>query len=179
MAYIKKIIGKRIALGIMEADGAERCAKWMNDLTVTDNLGTTFNIYTVEAEKNWIINNAREYQFAIIRLEDEQWIGNCGLHAINQISQCAEVGIFIGDDENRNQGYGREALSLLIDYAFDSLNLHSLMLQVFSFNEQAISCYKKVGFEEMGRRRESYYAKGQFHDTVYMDILREDWRKRC
>lgn len=154
MAYIKKIIGKRIALGIMEANEAERCAKWMNDLTVTDNLGTTFNIYTVEAEKNWIINNAREHQFAIIRLEDEQWIGNCGLHAINQISQYAEVGIFIGDDENRNQGYGREALSLLIDYAFDSLNLHSLMLQVFSFNEQAISCYKKVGFEEMGRRRE-------------------------
>jgi RimJ/RimL family protein N-acetyltransferase len=46
------------------------------------------------------------------------------------------------------------------------------MLKVFSFNERAINCYKKVGFKEIGRRRQSYYLKGQFHDEVYMDILK-------
>ena len=49
------------------------------------------------------------------------------------------------------------------------------MLKVFSFNERAISCYKKVGFKEMGRRRQSYYLKGKFYNDVYMDILREEF----
>lgn len=48
------------------------------------------------------------------------------------------------------------------------------MLTFFSFNKRAISCYKKVGFKEIVRRRQCYYLKGEFYDEVYMDILREE-----
>ncbi len=109
-----------------------------------------------------------------MRLEDDKLIGNCSIHEIDQLRQCAEVGLFIGDEENRNKGYGKEVLNLLLNYGFDYLNLNNIMLKVFSFNERAINCYKKVGFKEIGRRRQSYYLKGKFYDTVYMDILREE-----
>ena len=39
------------------------------------------------------------------------------------------------------------------------------------FNERAINCYKKVGFKEYGRRRESYFLDGKYYDHIYMDIL--------
>jgi RimJ/RimL family protein N-acetyltransferase len=91
---------------------------------------------------------------------------------VDQIRQCAEVGLLIGEEENRSKGYGEEVLKLLLDYGFQYLNLNNVMLRVFSFNERAIQCYKKVGFKEMGRRRQSYYLKGKFHDEVYMDILK-------
>ena len=88
--------------------------------------------------------------------------------------QCAEVGLFIGDEENRNKGYGAEALNLLLDYCFDYLNVNNVMLKVFSFNERAINCYRKLGFKEIGRRRQSYYLKGKFYDQVFMDILKSE-----
>ena len=78
-----------------------------------------------------------------MRLEDDKLIGNCSIHEIDQLRQCAEVGLFIGDEENRNKGYGKEVLNLLLNYGFDYLNLNNIMLKVFSFNERAINCYKK------------------------------------
>ena len=177
MSYIKKIVGKRIALAIMRVEDTEQYVTWMSQLDMTDNLGSSARIVTIEDERQWILSEANHYQFAIIRLEDECLLGNCGIHTINSISQCAEIGIFIGEEANRNQGYGQEALELLLRYAFDYLNLHNIMLKVFAFNERAIKCYKKIGFQEIGRRRQSYYTKGKFHDEVYMDILKEDWKK--
>jgi RimJ/RimL family protein N-acetyltransferase len=158
----------------MCVEDVETYVRWMNDSNVTDGTGSSSRVISMENEKVWLSQNTGQYQFAIIRLEDNKLIGNCGFHEMNQLRQCTEVGLFIGDEEDRDKGYGKEALSLLIDYGFNYLNLNNIMLRVFSFNTQAINCYKKVGFQEIGRRRQSYYLKGQFHDELFMDILREE-----
>lgn len=174
MRYFKKLVGNRVYLSPMNVEDAETYVKWLNDFNITDGLGSSNRITSLENEKEWVKHNSGQYQFAIIRLEDDQLIGNCGIQDIQQLRQCAEVGLFIGEEENRNKGYGAEALNLLVDYGFDYLNLNNIMLKVFSFNERAINCYKKVGFKEIGRRRQAYYLKGRFYDEVYMDILREE-----
>lgn len=172
MRYYKKIVGSHVYLSPMNVEDAEQYAVWLNDLAVTDGLGSSSRNASLEGEKKWLTDNAGEYQFAIVRLEDDKLIGNCGLHGLNQLAQSTEVGIFIGNEETRGKGYGTEALSLLVKYCFDYLNLHNVMLKVFSFNERAIHCYKKVGFKEIGRRREAYYVRGRFFDEVFMDILK-------
>jgi RimJ/RimL family protein N-acetyltransferase len=172
MKYFKKLTGNHVYLSPMNAEDAETYVKWLNDFSVTDGVGSSFRITSLESEREWLKNNSNQYQFAIVRLDDDKLIGNCGLQEIDQLKQCAEAGIFIGDEENRNNGYGKEALGLLVDYGFDYLNLNNIMLKVFPFNERAISCYKKVGFKEIGRRRQSYYLKGKFYDVVYMDLLK-------
>ena len=177
MKYFKKLVGNRIYLSPMSVDDAETYVKWLNDLATTDGLGNSSRMISLEDEKEWIKKSSSSFQFAIVRLEDDTLLGNCGFNEINQVMQNAIVGLFIGDEDNRNQGYGQEALNLLLDYGFNYLNLNNIMLKVFSFNERAIQCYKKVGFKEIGRRRQSYYLKGQFYDEVYMDILREEWLK--
>lgn len=174
MKYFKKIVGRHVYLSPMNVEDAETYVRWLNDLSVTDGLGTSCRITSLESEKEWIMNNSSQYQFAIVTLKDDKLIGNCGIQQIDQLRQCAEVGLFIGDEENRNNGYGEEVLNLILDYGFDYLNLNNIMLKVFSFNERAINCYKKVGFKEIGRRRQSYYLKGKFYDEVYMDVLKED-----
>lgn len=174
MKYYKKLIGKRVYLSPMNVDDAETYVKWLNDFEVTDGLGTSSRITSLESEREWLKQNSDQYQFAIVKLEDDLLIGNCGIQGVNQTSQCAEVGLFIGDEENRNKGYGEEVLNLLLDYCFNYLNLNNVMLKVFSFNERAINCYKKVGFKEIGRRRQCYYSEGKFHDKVYMDILKSE-----
>lgn len=174
MKYIKKLVGKRVYLSTINVEDAETYVKWLNDFSVTEGLGTSDRILSLESEKEWILQNSNKCQFAIVSLENDKLIGACGINVIEQLRQCAEVGLFIGDEENRSKGYGEEALSLLIDYGFDYLNLNNIMLKVFAFNERAINCYKKVGFKEIGRRRQSYCLKGKFYDEVFMDILREE-----
>lgn len=96
--------------------------------------------------------------------------------SINYKNRTGEVGIFIGDESNRNNGYGTEVLRLLLDYGFNYLNLNNIMLKVKSFNKRAIKCYEKVGFKEFGRRRESYFLNGKYYDDVHMDILASEFR---
>ncbi|WP_312699578.1 GNAT family protein [Sedimentibacter sp.] len=177
MKYYKKLVGERIYLSPMNVEDAEIYVKWLNDFAVTDAIGTSNRVVSLEGEREWLSQNSSQSQFAIIRAEDDKLIGNCGIQAIDQSRQCAEVGLFIGDEENRNKGYGQDVLNTLLNYGFNYLNLNNIMLKVFSFNEGAISCYKKVGFKEIGRRRQSYYLKGKFYDDVFMDILREEFHQ--
>jgi diamine N-acetyltransferase len=51
------------------------------------------------------------------------------------------------------------------------LGLHGIMLIVFEYNAAARRCYEKVGFREIGRRRESRWFNGRFWDEIFMDIL--------
>ena len=172
MKYLKKIMGKRVYLSPMNIEDVETYVRWLNDFSVTDGLGTSGIVTSIESEKEWIIKNSNQYQFAIVDLENDKLIGNCGIQEIDQGRQCAEIGLFIGDEENRNKGYGEEVMNLLLDYAFDYLNINNIMLKVFSFNERAICCYKKVGFKEIGRRRQAYYLKGKVYDQIFMDVLK-------
>ena len=73
------------------------------------------------------------------------------------------------------KGYGSEAITLLLDYAFNALNLNNIMLTVKALNERAIACYRKCGFREFGGRREDNFIAGRRYDTVYMDILSKDF----
>ena len=132
---------------------------------------------TVEVEKEWLEDAAKkgDFLFGIVNLENDELIGNCGIHDINHQNRTATVGIFLGDEKNRSHGYGTETLKLLLDYGFRYLNLNNIMLNVFSFNERAIACYKKVGFKECGRRRQSYFLNGKYYDSIQMDILAEEF----
>ncbi|MNT19160.1 hypothetical protein D3C72_1544040 [compost metagenome] len=56
------------------------------------------------------------------------------------------------------------------------LNLNNVNLDVLSFNERAIACYKKVGFIEYGRRHEAYFYNGVYYDIISMEILERHFR---
>jgi len=178
MKYFKKLIGKRCYLSPINVEDAEQYCLWLNDLEVARTLLIFDQQLSLEREKlilqDMIKNHAKV--FAIVDLESDKLLGNCSLFRINERNRKAEVGIFIGDKDYWNKGYGSEALSLLIDYGFNILNLNNIMLEVFSYNERAISSYKKVGFREIGRRREAIIIAGEKHDEIYMDILAHEFK---
>lgn len=176
MKYFKKIEGEKVYLSPMNLEDIEKYVKWMNDFSATDGLGSSSKVTTFESEKSWLINNMdkKEQQFAIVLKETDKLIGNCGFCDINHLHQKGEVGLFIGEEENRSKGYGTEALSLLVEYGFNYLNLKNIMLKVFSFNKRAIKSYEKVGFKVFGKRTEVYYLNGKWYDEYFMEILRKE-----
>ena len=107
---------------------------------------------------------------------DGSYIGRCGLYNIDRTARHAELGIGIGDREYWGRGYGREAVGLLLDYAFRLRNLRRVWLEVHADNERGIRAYKSCDFVEEGRMREHVWLGGRYVDNVIMGILREEWR---
>lgn len=178
MERIKKIVGERIYLSPVNEADCEQYVHWLNDFEISDRLGLSSSVTSFRSEKEWIDENTSKgnHVYGIILAENNEIIGNIGIENIQNTNRCADVGLFIGEEKYRNKGYGAEALRLACKYAFDKLNLHSLHLSVFDFNERAIACYKKVGFKEAGRLREAYFVNGKYHDQIIMDILQEDMK---
>lgn len=180
MKYLKKFEEQRIYLSPINSDDIEKYVCWMNDRNVTDKLGNTTIITTLNGEKEWLDNAGKNgnVDFAIIKKDNDELLGNCSLMKIDRINRKCTLGIFIGEQKNRNKGYGTEALKLLLKYAFDFQNMHSVDLQVFSFNENAIKCYEKIGFKKCGIRHEAYFLEGKYYDELNMEMLEKDYRNR-
>jgi RimJ/RimL family protein N-acetyltransferase len=174
--YFKKIIGERIYLSPINIEDYKVYTKWLNDIKVSENLGSYSQLLTLEAEKKWLEEfSSKGHNYAMILNDGDKMIGNVGFVEIDNTSRTGTVGLFIGEEEHRSSGYGTEALKLILHYGFKTLNLHNIMLFVHSNNEQGIACYKKVGFKEIGRRREAKFINGEYEDIVYMDILASEF----
>lgn len=180
MKYVKKIIGDRIYLSPKTAsdEEIEKFTEWMNDFDTTDYTGRSSQTMSYQAEKEYLEKHIKdEASFAIVTIGEDKLIGTVGLENIHNVNRVATLGIFIGDKNYRSNGYGAEAIRLLLDYGFNYMNLNNIKLDVISFNERAIKCYKKCGFKEYGRRRECVYINGKYYDIISMDILKREFEE--
>ena len=176
--YIRKLIGTKCYLSPLNLEDAEQYAVWLNDVEVTDNLQLISSVITVDGERELLKKLAQEHNYGIIDIANNQLIGNAGFIDINHLHRTAEIGIFIGDKSYWSKGYGQEALSLLLDYAFKKLNLHSILLRVYDFNQRAIACYEKTGFRKIGEIRDGLIRNMEYHNVVLMDILPTDFYEK-
>lgn len=178
MKYFKKLIGERIYLSPRNNEDVEQFTEWLNDFEITDYLGRSGMLSSLDSEKKYLEENSNlEATFVIITLDKDKMIGTVSLERINNIHRTATLGIFIGNKEYWNNSYGTEAIRLILDYGFNYLNLHNIKLNLMSFNERALKCYQKCGFKEMGRIRENRFINGKYYDTICMDILSNEFNE--
>lgn len=118
------------------------------------------------------------FLFGIRPLTGDDLIGLLELDGIAWSNGTAFVSIAIGDEENRGKGYGREAMQLVLDFAFRELNLHRVCLTVFSYNPAAINLYESLGFIREGAYREHLHRDGQRHDMILYGLLRHEWQEK-
>ena len=115
--------------------------------------------------------------FAIHREGEDEPVGVIGLSNISEANASADLSVIVGEAEARDQGFGTEAIRLILSYAFEELGLNSVALSVFDFNEAAIHTYENLGFKQEGRMREAIRRDDRFHDAILMRILAADWRE--
>ena len=175
MKYFEKINGDRIYLSPISVEDKEIYTKWVNDKSVAENIGNYYKVISLSVEEEKIKQMEKKYSFSIVLKEKNELIGYVSLMDINFINQTATLGIFIGDEKNRNKGYGKEAIKLILNYGFNYLNINNIMLHVYSFNKKAINLYEKIGFKKIGVRRDSIYSNGLFYDEIFMDILKSEF----
>ena len=169
--YIKKLIGKQCYLSPIDINDAEKYTEWVNDQEISRHLTFASQNISVDRERELLAALAKEHNYGIIDRETGTLIGNVGLHNINYLHRSTEIGIFLGDKAYWSRGYGREALSLLIDYAYRILNMHNVFLRVYDYNTRAQNCYEAVGFQKIGEIRDGLIRNMEYHNIVLMDLL--------
>lgn len=173
--YFKKMSGERCYLSPIELDDAPKYAAWLNDPEVTEGLVMATAVISLSNEREILARLAQEHAYAVVDKASDELIGNVGLLNVNHLHRTAEIGIFIGDKRFWGKGYGREAMGLLIDYAYAKLNLNNIMLRVYAFNERAVRCYEALGFKKVGELREALTVNRKSYDVILMDLLPEDF----
>ena len=113
--------------------------------------------------------------FTVYDLSDGAPVGTAGLITIDWRLSRATFGIAIG--ERRGTGLGTEATRLTLDWAFNMLGLHNVMLTVLPTNTAAIRAYEKAGFKRIGVRRDALSCCGRRGDEVLMDAVAERVRQ--
>ena len=102
-------------------------------------------------------------------------IGGIGLHHKERRDGSTQFGIGIYHPDYVGKGYGREAITLLLDWAFYDQNWRRVWLEALSVNERAVRVYRALGFVEEGRLRQHAFFRGEYVDVFQMGMLREEW----
>jgi RimJ/RimL family protein N-acetyltransferase len=116
-----------------------------------------------------------DHYFHLRTLIDDTLIGFVVLFNIKWSNQSAELAIGIGVSEYRNKGYGSDGLRLILNYAFNELNLYRVGLTVIAYNIGAIRAYERVGFVREGVQRRAIQRNGTRLDLICYSVLRDEW----
>jgi len=174
--------GDKVRLRGIELSDLDSIMKNWNNLKLRQFLSSPMP-FSREEEEEWIKKTWEErrkgqaYQFAIEHKETKEFLGTAGLFDFDNFARSAELGIAIHAENNWGKGYGTDTMKVLLKFGFDYLNLNRIQLRVFDFNIRGISTYKKIGFIEVGKHRKAFFKDGEYHDVIFMDILKEEWKK--
>jgi RimJ/RimL family protein N-acetyltransferase len=114
------------------------------------------------------------FQWGISRNVDNTVIGTCTLYHIDTRNRRAEIGYALGSKYWR-KGYMQEALTLLLNYCFHSLNLHRLEADIDPKNTLSIKLVERLGFQKEGYLRERWLVGGGTQDSLIYGLLKKDW----
>jgi RimJ/RimL family protein N-acetyltransferase len=172
----KKLIGKRINLRkvtLSDAESIHLNAK-DKDICMAVPLPMPYTLksaqnYVKICQKKWKDRN--ETQFGIEDRETGEIIGMIGLMNIDFDLKKAEVGYWIGK-KYWGTGLSKEALDLILKYAFSSLKLNRIYAKVFSKNIPSVKLLEKCSFQLEGRLRRDGKFKGKWDDQLIYGLIK-------
>lgn len=174
--------GEKVRLQALEPKrDAGLLSRWSENAEFMRNLDADpIRLFSPQAMQKWLEDQTDREQpnmiiFLIRTLKDDRPIGFIDLFGMYGLTGDAMIGIGIGEPQNWGQGFGTDAMRVVVRYGFSVLNLHRMSLNVFVYNPRGIRAYEKAGFKIEGRLREALHRDGQRWDLIFMGILRDEW----
>ena len=116
--------------------------------------------------------------FLIISKTSGNTIGRCGFHNWYVDHNKAEIGYVIYDEKNRKQGYMIEAITAIIDYGFNVMNLNRIEACTSPDNTASLHIIEKFGFKREGYLRQHFAIDGKLEDTLIFSLLRIEFETK-
>ena len=114
------------------------------------------------------------YQFIIIKKEQNELIGDIGIHFLDSDKKQVEIGCTL-DKNYQGKGYAAEALMETINYLFDELSKHRIVTSIDPGNIKSIGLVERLGFRKEAHFKESILINGKWVDDLVYAILKDEW----
>ncbi|MGM0528899.1 MAG: GNAT family N-acetyltransferase [Bacteroidota bacterium] len=170
------MIFDKIKLRAPEPEDLSRLYEWENDPAIwqVSNTLTPFSKYTL---RKYIENSGKsvfetgQLRFMIEIIETGKTIGTIDLFDFDPFHLRAGVGVLIADIEERRKGYAEMSIRCLVDYCFGHLKLHQLYCNITEDNKPSVSLFGKIGFREIGRKKDWIRGDKGFKDEIMFQII--------
>lgn len=181
------INGKRLYLRPPCKSDLPCFVRWFNDPEVRVFLNQTYPM-TESGEEKWLENLAEKKNDIVLVVvlkggtpAQDRPIGNIGIHGIDRESGVATTGAAIGEKDCWSKGYGTEAKMILLEYAFNTLNLRKIYSRVLAINPRSRAYSEKCGYVLEATLPNSHFRNGcyvaEYILAVYADVWRALWEK--
>jgi len=172
-----KLKGQHIYLRALEPDDLEFVYGLENDTSIWE-ISQTQTPYSKFLIKQYLENaqqdifEAKQLRLAICKNDSFEAIGLIDLFDFDPKNRRAGIGILIQNRDNRKQGFGFQAVELLIDYSFEVLQLHQLYANISTDNQASIALFTTFGFQCIGIKKEWNFNQGKFSDEGLYQLIR-------
>ncbi|MGO4374352.1 GNAT family N-acetyltransferase, partial [Paenibacillus sp. MCAF20] len=129
--------------------------------------------------EKFVLSDRNTVMFAITELSTGRLLGACGLCYIDWVNRSADFSIYIGADELYiDEIYADDAAKVMMAYGFDELGLHRLWGEIYEFDVPKQKFFGRIGFKEDGRLRDTHWAEGIWHASIYYSCLINEYNNR-
>lgn len=168
--------GNTVYLRALEPEDLEFVYAIENDTSVWEvsNTQTPYSKFLIRQylkNAHQDIYSAKQLRLAICKNDNRAAIGLIDLFEYDPQNHRAGVGIIIQNEGHRNKGYGSEALGLVIDFAFGSLNLHQLFANIATNNTASLQLFTNFGFRQAGIKKDWNLKNGNYHDEAIFQLI--------
>lgn len=173
MSYYKKIEGNHLYLASIDCDkDASLYMEWNNskerDARIVFEGYTGKEDLTEETAREELNDLAVKNAFAIIDKGSNEMIGLIGLSNTQAMNQRSNLWIQMDTtmDYNKQIDQGVDALHLMLEYCFDIMNLHSIIMEFPAFNRQAFDICKDSNMLFMSEREQAVLLENGLYDNM-------------
>lgn len=173
------LTGEKCYFRLMEEQDVPFKVKWINNPEVRSTLNFDYPVSELGTRKwlNNVCTNPQRKDFIVCDNESNKPIGFGGLIGIDYKNSKAESYMTIGELSYQGKGYGYEIRRLILQYAFNELNLNKVYAYVWEANLPMYNLNKKVGFIEEGLLKEDILSHGELRNRYIMGIFKRDYLK--
>lgn len=169
--------GQNVYLRALEPEDLEFVYALENDLSVweisqTQTPYSKFLIHQYLENAQQDIYQAKQLRLAICVNDTFDAIGLIDLFEFDPKNHRAGIGIIIQKSNNRNKGFGSQALELLVNYAFENLEVHQLFANIAVTNEASVKLFTTFGFQLIGVKKDWNFNQGNYSDEALYQLLR-------
>ena len=164
MLCVEMLRGRKVTLRAVERMDLGRVWEFRNDAELEGlAYGVPMPRSMAELEARFdrdLVEPHPDHESFIVEV-DGSMVGRCDLFEADEVGRTVRIGITIAQDQ-WGQGYGTDAVRVLVRHAFVDRNLNKVCLDVLSENERAIRAYRSAGFIEEGRLRAQTWHDGAY-----------------
>lgn len=174
--------GENIRLRALEEDDLDFLYELENNTDVWEISGTT-TPYSRNVLKRYLENAHRDiYEVKQLRLcicdTSDTAVGLIDLFDFDPKNHRAGMGIIVLDENKRNKGIGAEAIRLLTQYAFSTLDLRQVYANVGEGNTASQHLFEKMGFRKVGVKKDWIYSGGKYKDEILFQNINSELLKQ-